>query len=110
MRVKRGVPWRSYFAKKPHASRRAVIQAPWLLPVAASHLAALCIQKWARGCIVRARLRSGNARRASALRAQKGSRRKSRSGKQLAKYLTALQSKSGSASGDGTEVSSGHQL
>jgi hypothetical protein len=59
---------------------------------------------------VRARLRHGNTRRASARRAQKGSRRKSRSGKQLAKYLTALQNKSGAASGNDSEVRSGQEL
>lgn len=37
----RGSPWRSIFARKPRSTRRAVMRAPWISPVAAHHLAAL---------------------------------------------------------------------
>lgn len=41
----RGRPWRSLFARKPRALRRAIVTAPWTSPIAAHHLAAVLVRQ-----------------------------------------------------------------
>lgn len=41
----RGRPWRSLFARKPRALRRAIVASPWTSPIAAHHLAAVLVRQ-----------------------------------------------------------------